>query len=139
MWNLDASVKVLGEYTNNIGRNDEINLFDGGSGLIDRLAYGDQDLPGTPRAQNFSVSVPRTMADQSALTAQTGWSLAFLGDEFGTYASTLGDLGNPGLYTLPIPEPATVTLLGLAAAGVLLIGRRRLKQSPAKRDLARAG
>lgn len=39
-WGLDASVKVWGPYTNNLGNGDEINLFDGAGGLVDRLTYG---------------------------------------------------------------------------------------------------
>jgi len=41
-WSLPMSVGVLGEYTNNLGRNDEINLFDSSGTLADRLTYGDQ-------------------------------------------------------------------------------------------------
>lgn len=47
-----------------------------------------------------------------------GWVLSQDGDAFGSYFSTTGDLGNPGIY---IPAPGVAALLGLAG----LAGARR--------------
>lgn len=52
-WNL-MGVTVIGNLTTNLSRNDEINLFDAGGALVDRLTYGDQSFPGTIRTQNIS-------------------------------------------------------------------------------------
>ena len=54
---------------------------------------------------------------------------ASAGDAFGSYASTLGDIGNPGSFapavTAPVPEPSTYALL-LAGLGVVVtVARRR--------------
>ncbi len=57
-----AGVKVVGENAANLGRADEINLFDANGTLIDRLTYGDQRFAGTIRAQNRSGN-PLSWAD----------------------------------------------------------------------------
>jgi predicted extracellular nuclease len=123
-WNLPASVIVLGSNTANLGRSDEINLFDAGGVLVDRLTYSDVNFPGTVRAQNFSAN-PLTLADLQPLAITTGWVLARVGDGFGSYASTLGDVGNPGFFALAIPEPSTWALWLAGLAGVAAIARRR--------------
>ncbi len=115
-WGLPASVKVLGGNTYNLGRNDEINIFDAANALADRLTYGDQSFLGTPRTQYKSCNIPAT--DYGFTTAQTSWVLATVGDAYGSWASTGGDIGSPGR----IPEPMT---MGLLAAGALLGLRRR--------------
>lgn len=107
-WNL-SGVAVLGGYTNNLGRNDEINLFDAGGQLVDCLTYGDQTFPGTIRTQNVSGN-PLTPAALGANDVSQ-WTLSVVGDEFGSYTSMGGDKGNPGVY---IPEPAGLVLLALA-------------------------
>ena len=48
-WGLADSVKIAGPNTNNLGRNDEINIFNG-SALVDRLDYGDQNFVAPPSA-----------------------------------------------------------------------------------------
>ncbi len=117
-WSLPASVKVLGQYTNNLGRNDEINLFDAGGNLVDRLTYGDSTYaPGSIRTQRFSGN-PSTPAALGANDVWQ-WQLSFVGDSFGSYTSTAGNVGNPGIY---IPEPATLVLMVVGVAALL---RRR--------------
>ncbi len=106
-----AGVTVLGPYTNNLGRNDEINLFDSGGNLVDRLTYGDQTFPGTIRTQNISGN-PNSNAALGANDVYQ-WSLSFPGDVQGSWFSAGGDLGNPGTY---VPAPASITLLGIALA-----------------------
>lgn len=114
VWGL-SGVTVIGEYTNNLGRNDEINLYDAGANLIDRLTYGDETFPGTIRAQDFSGN---PLPGYEGINDVTGWVLAADGDSYGSWTSSWGDVGNPGLF---VPAPASAALLGLGA----LIARRR--------------
>nr|WP_236778795.1 lamin tail domain-containing protein [Agromyces seonyuensis] len=95
-WKLGADVKVLAGNTTNLGRADEINLFDGAdpvANLVDRLAYGDNTVGG-PRTQGVA-GIPKTEAALGANDA-TQWQLSVAGDAEGTWASTAGDLGSPG-------------------------------------------
>ena len=126
-WSLAASVKVLGGYTNNLGRGDEINLFDAGGSLADRLAYGDQVFPGTVRTQNASGN-PGSAADLAGSTVTANWALASVGDGFGSYAAASGDIGNPGVYVAaPVPEPETYAMMLAGLALVGSIARRRAR------------
>jgi hypothetical protein len=119
LWGLSLDVGVIGGNTVNIGRNDELNIFDASSALVDRLTYGDQNLPGTIRTQGRS-GIP---ASEAALGVNNAalWVLASAGDAAGSYASTQGDVGNPGLAPV-LPEPAAAALILLASG--LLIARR---------------
>ncbi len=114
-WGLSSTAAVIGGNTNNLGRADEINLYNASGVLVDQLIYGDAVYPNTVRAQNFSAN-PLTLADLVPTTVTAGWVLAAGGDSFGSYSSTLGDVGNPGLFA-PVPEPGTWALMlgGLAA------------------------
>ena len=122
-WSLGAGVKLVGSNTTNLGRADEINLFDASGALVDRLTYGDTVFAGTVRTQFFSGN-PGAAADLLPQTVTSGWVLASVGDSFGSYASTQGDVGSPGVYA-PVPEPGTLALwlAGVAAGGG--IARRR--------------
>ena len=115
-WSL-TDVGVIGELSANLGRNDQINIYDAGGILVDQLSFGDEDYPGTPRAKDASCNIPAT--DYGFDVAQPTWELAVVGDDFGSWASLGGDVGSPGVA--PIPEPATVVLLVL---GGLLSARR---------------
>lgn len=116
-WALAPSVKVLGEYTNNLGRNDQINLFDATDSIVDVLTYGDQNLVGSIRTQDFSGN-PISAAALGADDVYQ-WQLSFVGDSFGSYAASSFEIGNPGSY---IPAPASAALMGLAG---LVAGRRK--------------
>jgi hypothetical protein len=118
-WNLPAAVKIVGGNSNNLGRNDEINIYDAANALVDRLTYGDEDFPGSIRTQNKSGN-PNSAAALGANNPLL-WSLSATGDAFGSTTSVAGEIGNPGTY--PIPEPAALTL---ATVGLLVIfGQRR--------------
>ena len=65
-WGLGASVKIAELNTNNLGRNDEINIFNGIT-LADRLTYGD----GTIRTQGTS-GVPTSCQALGANRAHSG-------------------------------------------------------------------
>lgn len=118
-WALGGTVKIIGSYTHNLGRNDEINLYDKNGNLVDRLTYGDQTFPSSIRTQNRSGWVSPAGIGQNNIYA---WTLSSVGDAQGSWTSTGGDIGSPGRHT-PIPEPATLGLMALV--GIAGLRRRR--------------
>lgn len=93
IWGL-SGVKIIGGNTANLGRNDEINLYDAGANLVDRLTYGDEAFPGTVRTANQSCNIPAT--DYGYVVVQPSWVLATDGDSYGSKVSTRGEVGSPG-------------------------------------------
>ncbi|HEY0179888.1 MAG TPA: lamin tail domain-containing protein [Dokdonella sp.] len=94
-WGLCDAVKVIGDNVHNLGREDEISLYDADGELVDRLAYGD-DTVGGPRAQYASAWVAAAGLGRNVAT---DWTLSTLGDGEGSYASSAGDVGSPGRST----------------------------------------
>lgn len=101
-WGLPAEVKIIGELGittgNNLGRNDQINLFDADGNLIDRLDYGDQTYPDSIRTQNASGQTACANFGQNDVMT---WELSVVGDDFGSVAAISGDIGTPGSYRYP--------------------------------------
>ncbi|WP_428307097.1 lamin tail domain-containing protein [Lacipirellula sp.] len=119
-WNLAPTVKVVGENTQNLGRADEINLYDSSNVRIDWLTYDDQTL-GSPRTNNASAN-PLTLAAVGAHNS-TLWKLSVAGDSYGSVTSVNGGIGNPGKFTL-VPEPASAAVLVSALLGFGVVRRR---------------
>lgn len=118
-WGLAETVQIAGENTANLGRTDEINIFDASSNLVDRLTYSDQNIAGSIRTAGISGNaLPADLGTNNVIN----WFLSVENDAFGSYFSTSQDLGNPGSYA-PVPEPATLAALGLGA--MALIRRKR--------------
>jgi predicted extracellular nuclease len=125
-WGLDAAIKVIGSNATNLGRNDEINLFDGPDALlnlVDRLTFGDQNIPGSIRTQNVSGN-PGSLA-AIGVNDVSQWVLSADADSLGSHTSVNGDIGNPGVapFYAAIPEPATAAMAGLMLLGLAV--RRR--------------
>jgi predicted extracellular nuclease len=93
-WGL-SGVTVIGDNMNNLGRNDEINLLDPGTNVIDRLQYGDQTFPGTIRT-NGASGWP--CAQALGLNNIFGWKLSFNGDDQSSYFSSAFNVANPGTF-----------------------------------------
>jgi len=94
-WGLGAT-PVLGDNSvAKLGRNDAIHVFDAAGTLQDRFAYGDEDYPGTPRADRSSAWPCSDALGQSDPYA---WGLAEVGDAQGSWASNQGDVGSPGVF-----------------------------------------
>lgn len=99
-WGLPEEIKIIGELGvtsgNNLGRNDQIHLYNAKSQLEDRLAYGDQTYAGSIRTQNRSG---QTLCKSLGIDDVMSWLLASIDDEFGSFAASSGDVGTPGFYT----------------------------------------
>lgn len=98
-WGLDASVKIIGELGvtvgHNLGRNDEINLFDDAGDLVDRLTYGDEDIPGSIRTRD---ATGQACLDDVGTDNALAWLLSVASDAFGSFAASTGEFGTPGSY-----------------------------------------
>lgn len=122
-WGLAASVKVIGGNSNNLGRADEINLYDASNALVDRLTYDDQSFAGTIRTLNISGN-PGNLSVLDLDTVTTAWVLSATGDAYGSYSAG-AFVANPGTFALtPVPVPAALPLM-LGALGGLAAFRRR--------------
>jgi hypothetical protein len=112
-----SGTKIIGGSTTNLGRSDEVNLYDASDNLIDRLTYGDQAFPGTIRTTGASgwVSAAGLNVNNPAL-----WTLSTVGDAEGSYASVGGAIGSPGKSTRatvvftpvcgPVPGAPTIVI-----------------------------
>jgi hypothetical protein len=98
-WGLCAGIKIIGGIsTNNLGRSDEINVYDASNALVDRLTYNDQGT-GTvkgPRTDTKSAWVP---AAALGVNNASLWTLSTVGGAEGGVTSSGGDIGSPGKST----------------------------------------
>ncbi len=116
-WSMSASAKILGGNTTNLGRNDEINIFDGSSNLVDRLTFGDQTFSGTVRT-NAKSGWNTPVGDAPWGNVTSAWLLSAVGDAQNSRTSAAGDIGSPGVF---VPAPASIALTAIAG----LVARRR--------------
>lgn len=101
-WNLGPDVKVVGLLGNstshNIGRNDELNIYDADDQLVDRLTYGDEDFPGSIRTQEISGWAPLKSLGQNDPYA---FLFSEVDDAQDSYISAAGEIGSPASYEFP--------------------------------------
>jgi predicted extracellular nuclease len=117
-WGLSGALKIVGGNSDNLGRSDEINLYDSSATLIDRLTYNDQGT-GTvkgPRTQYVSGNIPLAALGQNTASAAV---LSVVGDAYGSWTATSGDIGNPGSYPTPEPASLVLALIGLVGAAAM--------------------
>jgi hypothetical protein len=95
-WGLCAGVKIIGGNTVNLGRSDEINLYDALDAQVDRLTYGDQVYSGTIRTQTKSGWVSAAGLGANTIAS---WTLSAVADAESSFTSTGGDIGSPGKST----------------------------------------
>lgn len=117
-WSL-SGVPVIGGNADNLGRSDEINLYDASNTLVDRLTFGDQTFAGTPRTNGTSAWAVVT-GDGPFGNITSAWKLSTVGDAQGSVQIANSDLGNPGRYV--VPEPTA--LLGLSMLSICIRRRR---------------
>jgi len=98
-WGISSSIVIdMGE-NSLLGRNDTIYLFDANDDVVDRISYGDEDFPGSPRTDSASAT-----ACPAAVGANDpfNWIVATPGDSLGSWAAGNGfDVGSPGTYIAP--------------------------------------
>src|SRR5437868_2339779 len=95
-WGLCSGVKVIGGSTQNLGRADEINLYDAGGAQVDRLSYDDQNISGTFQTNNISAWV--TAAGLGANDVKL-WGKSVNPDSENSFTSANGEVGSPGKST----------------------------------------
>ncbi|MBS1663858.1 MAG: DUF3616 domain-containing protein [Bacteroidetes bacterium] len=113
-WNLCNGVKIIGGNTVNLGRADEINLYDNNGILIDRLTYDDQNLGG-PRTDGKSAWVSSAALGRNIITS---WTLSTVGDGEASVTAISGSIGSPGKSSLggtpynpcTVVDPGTPTI-----------------------------
>jgi predicted extracellular nuclease len=128
-WGLAPTVKIIGNNGTNLGRADEINLFDASSALVDRLTYNDQATPTPLGPRTNKVSGNPTLFSDLGTNNAANWVLSSVSpaDRYGSYTATTGDIGNPGVYVDAVPEPATIVVLltGMLMLGIMARFRRK--------------
>lgn len=114
-WSIAADVHIVGGNNQNLSNGgDEMNIYDASNALVDRLTY--------PSGTVATISSNGPLS-QLGLNNFAGWLQSSVGDSFGSHTSTGGDIGNPGSYNA-VPEPATLSVIGLGLAAIVRRRRR---------------
>lgn len=96
---------IVANSTANLGRSDEINIYDGSNILVDRLTYNDQATGAAPRSEDVSVVPVGTALGAndytSAVSDGNGWVISVAGVSAAWKAGVpgaTGPAGSPGTY-----------------------------------------
>jgi hypothetical protein len=118
-----AGLIIIGPYTNeNLSSGgDTIHLYDATTALRDILVYPNGGGTANGVTRNGPLAVLGT--NQNAQ-----WTNSFIGDTYGSFRAAQNQnlVGNPGIYTpVQVPEPATIAIALVGAAGSLSLTRRK--------------
>ncbi len=108
-WGIKSSVKVIGSNAANLGRADEVNIYDGTNTLVDRVTYNDQASVGDP-ARGPRTDTASAWVSEANLGTNTfsTWTKSTVADAEGSWASVGGFIGSPGANTLGTSTPDSV-------------------------------
>ena len=107
-WGLKSTVKVVGGNAANLGRADEVNIFDGTGTLVDRVTYNDQAPDGDTKGPRTDTASAWVSEANLGLNKFSTWTRSTVSDAEGSWASTNGFIGSPGASTLGTSTPAGV-------------------------------
>jgi predicted extracellular nuclease len=126
-WSLAQSVKIIGGSLNNLGRSDQINLFDGVSATpVDTLTYNDQGTGTVKGPRTNGISANPSAFSVVGTNNASQWVASAANDRFGSFTSGATEIGNPGVYVdAPVPEPSMLALLASAGLAFAAFIRRR--------------
>lgn len=94
-WGL-AGVTILGDNGGaKLGRNDTIHIYDNSDQLHERLAYGDEAYPYSPRPNDESMWV---CVDGLGQDDPYAWRESEIADSQNSFLSASGDTGSPGFH-----------------------------------------
>jgi Lamin Tail Domain len=102
-----SGLVIVGNVTVNLGRNDEVNIYDNIGTLVDRLTFNDQATAGTdpagPRTEEFSaVPGPSTVLGDNKfknwVLSVVGTSGAWKSGNHNVTPNGNGTVGSPGTY-----------------------------------------
>lgn len=122
-WDLPDYAKIT-SLPDQLDRSDVISIYDADNVLVDRLTYNDQGTGSVAGPYTFGVSANATFASLRMNNASL-WLLSAEGDDYGTFRSRSGDLGNPGKFLIIVPEPTALAISATCLGTVLLTRRRR--------------
>lgn len=113
LWNLDPSVKIIGESDEGLARNDIMYLYNASNAPVDVLAYGDQNFPGSPRPRFAGFTTNPANYGTNDISE---WYASTLADGI-SFLSDASDVGSPGIAVVPEPSAFLMGGLGIIAAG----------------------
>ncbi len=110
LWGLPDSVKVLGDNGQNLGRSDEINIYDGAT-LVDSLTYNDGAASGNAKGPRTDTASAWPSAAALGANNASLWTKSTVGDAEHSWTSAPD----------PTSDPAGATYIG--SPGISTFGK----------------